>query len=133
VLTEGARKLYHGRHGARGRRVGQGWARQYNPSLYKKNFLIYVHVCRIVELGWCLQDTGREHAVTCCGLGQSVCWRAVGLGKTMKCLFHLHCVMKYCWIKWDECPSITLHANFVLHSPTSDTNVLCNSESHWAK
>jgi hypothetical protein len=25
MLTEGARKIYHGRHGARGRRVGQGW------------------------------------------------------------------------------------------------------------
>jgi hypothetical protein len=28
MLTEGARKIYHGRHGARGRRVGQGWSRQ---------------------------------------------------------------------------------------------------------
>jgi hypothetical protein len=27
VLTEGARKIYHGRHGARGRRVGQGWSK----------------------------------------------------------------------------------------------------------
>jgi hypothetical protein len=27
VLTEGARKIYQGRHGARGRRVGQGWSR----------------------------------------------------------------------------------------------------------
>jgi hypothetical protein len=25
MLTEGARKIYRGRHGARGRRVGQGW------------------------------------------------------------------------------------------------------------
>jgi hypothetical protein len=27
MLTEGARKIYHGRHGARGRRVGQGCCR----------------------------------------------------------------------------------------------------------
>jgi hypothetical protein len=26
VLTEGARKVYRGRQGARGRRVGQGWS-----------------------------------------------------------------------------------------------------------
>jgi hypothetical protein len=30
VLTEGARKIYHGRHGARGCRVGQGWPTQYH-------------------------------------------------------------------------------------------------------
>jgi hypothetical protein len=29
VLTEGARKIYHGRHGARGRRVGQGCCRDF--------------------------------------------------------------------------------------------------------
>jgi hypothetical protein len=28
ALMEGARKLYRGRQGARGRRVGQGWSRQ---------------------------------------------------------------------------------------------------------
>jgi hypothetical protein len=28
MLTEGARKIYRGRHGARGRRVGQGWFRR---------------------------------------------------------------------------------------------------------
>jgi hypothetical protein len=31
MLTEGARKIYHGRHGARGRRVGQGW---FTPYLF---------------------------------------------------------------------------------------------------
>jgi hypothetical protein len=36
VLTEGARKIYHGRHGAHGRRVGQGWS---GLCVEEKNFL----------------------------------------------------------------------------------------------
>jgi hypothetical protein len=28
VVTEGARQVYRGRQGTRGRRVGQGWSRQ---------------------------------------------------------------------------------------------------------
>jgi hypothetical protein len=37
VLTEGARKIYHGRHGTPGRRVGQGWPtvlNAYTTSVY---------------------------------------------------------------------------------------------------
>jgi hypothetical protein len=39
VLTEGARKVYRGRQGARGRRVGQGWSTSLKPALPCNNEL----------------------------------------------------------------------------------------------
>jgi hypothetical protein len=38
VLTEGARKVYRGRLGARGRRVGQGWSSDLRLSLCKEPY-----------------------------------------------------------------------------------------------
>jgi hypothetical protein len=35
MLTEGARKIYRGRHGARGRRVGQGCCKDWDGDGYR--------------------------------------------------------------------------------------------------
>jgi hypothetical protein len=69
---------------------------------------------------WYPRNICRTHAVTCCGLQQSVSWRVVSWE-------HNEGAMKYCRIRWGECPSVTLHANFVSPSPASRTNVLRNS------
>jgi hypothetical protein len=40
VLMEGARKIYHGPHGARGRRVGQGCIRQSGRISFKRDVMV---------------------------------------------------------------------------------------------
>jgi hypothetical protein len=60
VLTEGDRKVYRGRQGARGRSVGQGWTRGFTRVLVMKESLFHA-----------ITDSGAQSAYYPIGTGDS--------------------------------------------------------------